>query len=188
MTLHKSGEPIEYVVTYLEMSQPPGYPYPPMSTGGPTSLLAADEPPVWYFLNLYDAVGQDYEWTDQHEMAPEDIRRILHDPNVTLFTLMRTGWPAGFFVLDARETGIVDIMYFGLVPEAMGQGLGRFLIETAIHTAWETPGTQKVTVNTNSLDHPRALPLYQRAGFVPVRRESKARILTRDWVGHDQGS
>ena len=29
-----------------------------------------------------------------------------------------------------------------------------------------------MTVNTNSLDHPRALPLYQKAGFVPVRRET----------------
>ena len=37
-----------------------------------------------------------------------------------------------------------------------------------------------VTVNTNSLDHPRALPLYQKAGFVPVRRETHRRVLSRD--------
>ena len=46
------------------------------------------------------------------------------------------------------------------------------------------PGTgrapRRVTVNTNSLDHPRALPLYQKAGFVPVRRETRSRVLTRD--------
>ena len=39
--------------------------------------------------------------------------------------------------------------------------------------AWDRPGTARVTVNTNSLDHPRALPLYQKAGFVPVRRETR---------------
>ena len=46
--------------------------------------------------------------------------------------------------------------------------------------AWDRPGAARVTVNTNSLDHPRALPLYQKAGFVPVRRETRSRVLTRD--------
>ncbi len=35
------------------------------------------------------------------------------------------------------------------------------------------PGTSapaKVDVHTNRLDHPRALPLYQKMGFVPVGR------------------
>ena len=57
--------------------------------------------------------------------------------------------------------------------------LGRFLLGTAIHTAWEAPGTERVTVNTCTLDHPRALGLYQRMGFVPVRREERRRTLTR---------
>ena len=46
--------------------------------------------------------------------------------------------------------------------------------------AWDRPGTRRVTVNTNTLDHPRALPLYQKAGFAPVRRETRRRVLTRD--------
>jgi hypothetical protein len=29
------------------------------------------------------------------------------------------------------------------------------------------------------LDHPRALALYRRMGFIPVRREAKTRKLTR---------
>jgi GNAT superfamily N-acetyltransferase len=92
---------------------------------------------------------------------------------------MRQGWPAGFFLLDATEAGIVDLGYFGLVPQAVGLGLGRFLLGTAIHTAWEMPGTERVTVNTCTLDHPRALGLYQKMGFVPIRREERRRTLTR---------
>jgi len=185
MTQYKAGEEIEYVVTHLEMTERPAYPYPPMPIGAPTVLMAADTPPAWYFLNLYDAVGQEYEWTDQHLRTEAELEDFLHHDQVTLFTLLRAGWPAGFFVLDGRDAGALELSYFGLVPEVLGQGLGRFLVETAVHTAWELPGTQKLTVNTNSLDHPRALPLYQRAGFVPVRREPQTRILTRDWVGHD---
>ena len=81
-----------------------------------------------------------------------------------------------FFLLDTREAGCCDLGYFGLVPEAIGRGLGRFLLETAVHAAWDLPGVERLTVNTCSLDHPRALPLYQRAGFVPVRREERSRI------------
>ena len=44
---------------------------------------------------------------------------------------------------------------------------------------WDRAGVTKMTLNTNTLDHPRALALYQRMGFVPVRRENKRRKLTR---------
>jgi hypothetical protein len=38
--------------------------------------------------------------------------------------------------------------------------------------AW-THGIPKFKVNTCTLDHPRALPLYQRLGFVPYAREDR---------------
>ena len=89
-----------------------------------------------------------------------------------LYTLIRDGWPHGFFILDCRAPEVCDLAYLGLVPEAIGRGLGTFLLHTALHMAWDRPGTARVSVNTNTLDHPRALPLYQKAGFAPVRRET----------------
>lgn len=180
MTDLSAGDEVPYTVTFLEMATHPAYPFPPMPTGGPTVLLAADEPPVRYFLNMYDAVGAEYEWTDQHDKPVSEVRDFLMDPSVTMYTLMRVGWPAGFFILDGRVAGECDLAYFGLVPEAVGLGLGKYLLHTAILMGWELPGVTKMTVNTNSLDHPRALPLYQKAGFAPVRREEHTRILTRD--------
>lgn len=184
MTGLKAGEEKPYAVTFLEMDARPVYPYPSMPLGAPTVLMAADAPPVWYFLSLYDAVGAEYEWTDQHAKSREVVADFLHDPAVTLYSLIQDGWPAGFFVLDGRVAGECDLAYFGLVPEAVGKGLGRFLIQTAVLTGWDMPGVEKLKVNTNSLDHPRALPLYQKAGFSPVRREEHSRVLTRDWL-HD---
>jgi GNAT superfamily N-acetyltransferase len=178
--IHRAGERVEYVVTHLEMDARPAYPRPHLPPGPVSALVAAEAPPVWYFLALYDAVGAEYEWTDQHERSREELAAFLADPEVVLYTFMRAGWPHGFFLLDGRERGICDLGYFGLVPEATGRGLGRFLVQTAVHMAWDRPGVARVTVNTNSLDHPRALPLYQQAGFVPVRRETRARVLTRD--------
>ncbi|MDD9922100.1 MAG: hypothetical protein OXQ92_07465, partial [Boseongicola sp.] len=85
-----------------------------------------------------------------------------------------------FFLLEDAEDGTVDLAYFGMVPEAIGKGLGAWLLKTAILTAWDRPNTQRLTVNTCTLDHPRALATYQKHGFQPVGREDKTRILTRD--------
>lgn len=177
---HKAGEEVECVVTYLAMEERPGFPHPRLPLGPAAALLASEAPPAWYFLSLYDAVGSELEWTDQHERPRSELEAYLRDGNVVLYTFLRAGWPHGFFLLDGREPGVCDIAYFGLVPEALGKGLGTFLLEAAVHTAWDRPGIARVTVNTNSLDHPRALPLYQKAGFVPERREIRRRVLTRD--------
>jgi GNAT superfamily N-acetyltransferase len=178
----RAGEQIDYVVTFLEMTARPAFPRPHLPPGPVAALIAAEAPPLWYFFALYDAVGRDHEWRDQHERPVGEVEAWLQHPAVVLYSLMRGGWPHGFFVLDAREAEVCDLAYFGLVPQATGKGLGTFLLQTAVHMAWDRPGTGRVTVNTNSLDHPRALKLYQRVGFEPVRRETRSRVLSRDHV------
>lgn len=88
---------------------------------------------------------------------------------------MLQGWTAGFFMLDWREPGRAELAYFGLAPEARGRRLGSWLLRTAILTGWDRKGVERMTVHTNTLDGPRALPLYQRMGFVPIRREEARR-------------
>lgn len=178
--MHRAGERVDYVVTHLEMTARPTSPAPHLPTGPVSALVAADAPPAWYYFCLYDAVGRDYEWTDMHQRPDGEVAAWLTHPQVVLYTLMRAGWPNGFFVLDARERGVCDLAVFGLVPQAVGSGLGSFLLQTAVHMAWDRPAVARITVNTCSLDHPRALPLYQKAGFSPVRRETRSRVLTRD--------
>lgn len=178
--MHLAGGTIEVVVTHLEMTDRPSFPRPHLPAGPVSALIGAERPPLWYFLGLYDAVGSDYDWTDMHNEDHTVVEAFLHDPSVGLYTFMRDGWPHGFFVLDSRTAGVCDLCYLGLVPEAIGRGLGRFLLQTAVHMAWDRPGTERVSVSTNTLDHPRALPLYQKTGFSPVRREVVQRVLRRD--------
>lgn len=179
MTRLQPGDTVDYTVTYLEMTERPTYPRPHLPAGHPAALLKAEAPPAWYFLSLYDAVGRDYLWEDMHEESEEDLAAWLADTDTSLFTLMQDGWPHGFFLLDHRTPSICDLAYFGLVPQAVGRGYGRYLLESAVHTGWDLPGVEKMTVNTNTLDHPRALGLYQRVGFAPVRRVDTSRTVTR---------
>lgn len=178
MTRHAAGSEVAYTITHLEMTARPSWGYPPLPATSAAALLKADTPPVWYFLSLYDAVGREYAWEDMHALPETEVADQLG--RSTLYTVLEHGWPQGFFLLEPMDNGRVDLAYFGMVPQAIGQGLGGWLLKTAILTAWDVPGTQKLTVCTCTLDHPRALALYQKNGFQPTRREDKTRILARD--------
>jgi GNAT superfamily N-acetyltransferase len=169
-----SGAQVSYTVTYLEARARPERARPHAPLVGGMALHRAVKPPVHFFRYLYDVVGRDYEWTDMHAVSDEEIARFVQDARVSLWVMNLTGWPAGFILLDYREPHACDIAYFGMAPEAIGRGLGDWLLGTGVHMAWDE-GVSRMTVNTCTLDHPRALGAYQRWGFSPVRREERTR-------------
>src|SRR5690606_4228004 len=83
------------------------------------------------------------------------------------------GSPAGFVELDRRREPVIDLALFGIMPGFVGRGFGTFLLGWAVDQAWSYR-PERLSVNTCSLDDPRALRLYQRAGFVPVRQLRKS--------------
>lgn len=178
MTIIPEGTEVDYTVTWLRMDACPSYDWPHLPSGPPATLLHAEHPPRWWFLTLYEAVGRDYAWEDAQHEEPEQLQAYLDDGK-HMYTLMRSGVPQGFFLLWLKDDQTTDLTYFGLVREAIGQGLGTYLLRTAILTAWQRPGLRALTVNTCTLDHPRALAHYQKNGFIPERRESFSRTLHR---------
>lgn len=161
---------IDCIVTFLEMTARPKGPFARLPMNAPVSLIRAVAPPLRWFFHLYDGVGEHHAWTDRHHEDPAKVLAFLHDPNVSLFSLMHDGWPGGFFMLDHRKPGVCDLAYFGVAPQLLGRGYGKWLLGEAIQTGWDREGTTRMSVNTCTLDHARALPLYQRMGFSPVRR------------------
>jgi GNAT superfamily N-acetyltransferase len=84
------------------------------------------------------------------------------------------GVPAGFVELDRRREDEVEIAYFGLLPEFIGRGLGRYLLAWSIDKAFALAPegiSHRLWVHTCNHDHPEALALYQRAGFDVYRQE-----------------
>jgi GNAT superfamily N-acetyltransferase len=114
-------------------------------------------------------------------LSEKEISNLIKDFDVHLFTLLLDGWTAGFFILDNRNDFICDLAYFGLVPEAIGKGLGSYLLRMAVKKAWEFNRIKKLTVNTNTLDHPIALSLYKKVGFKLIRSVEETRILSKPW-------
>ena len=163
---------LQCTITFLEMTERPVLPtiHPPQDAK--VALLRAEKPTLAFYRFLYGRVGEEWLWWERRIVPDEELAADIQDDKVEVYVLYSAGVPAGFTEIDRREEGIVDLAYFGLMPEFIGRGLGPYFLNAAIDIAWSSE-PERVTVNTNTLDHPRALPLYQRLGFVPVRRETR---------------
>jgi len=127
-------------------------------------------PPELY-RQLYAEVGREYHWVDRLEWTDEDIRRHLETPGLEFWILNVTGRTAGYFELWRCDDGAIQVGYFGLLPHAVGQGLGKFLLTRAVERAWDL-GATRVWLHTSSLDHPSALPNYLARGFSIWKQET----------------
>lgn len=124
---------------------------------------------------LYVAVGRHWHWTDRLAWAEPAWQAHLARAGVETWVAWTEGTPAGYYELEARPGGDVEILYFGLLPAFIGRGWGGHLLTHAVRRAWAR-GAGRVTLNTCSLDHPAALAAYQARGFVIERVEEYARI------------
>lgn len=168
----KPPEPIPVTVTYLEMREPPPLPaVPPPAVRH--ALFRAQHPPVHFYRYLYDTIGRQWHWVDRRRLSDDALAKIIQDEQVEIYVLYVEGVPAGYAELDFRSLpAVADLAYFGLVPDFIGRGFGRWLLAWSIEEMWMREA-RRVTVNTCTLDHPSALPLYQRMGFQPYdRRET----------------
>ena len=150
-------------VTYLEMTSPDQRRAPP-DWAEPATIVRAERPTISFYRYLYNTVGADWDWYERRRLSDEALAAIVHDDAVEVFVLHVRGVPAGYVELDRRVEGEVEIAYFGLVPDYIGRGLGPCLLGWALERAWSYDPS-RVWLHTCSLDHPKALSVYRRAGL-----------------------
>ena len=156
---------IAAVVTYLEMHAPP--PSRPV-TRQDWSMASLRGDPARYRA-LFRRVGEPWLWFSRLIMDDAVLRSIIDHPRVQTYAMQENGLDIGLLELDFREPHMCELSFFGLVPEAIGCGWGRILMNEAIRRAWEQP-ISRLWVHTCSLDHPGALQFYIRSGFRPYKR------------------
>lgn len=169
-TQAKSGKKkiITARVTHLESTA-----LPTTSTAQPSrprlALLEASDMPVQFYRYLFEQVGKKQNWYSRRVMSDDKLVQIIHAPSTHIHVLYGDGSPAGYFELDASKLPEqVEIVFFGLTPDFQGMGLGKWFLSAAIANAWAL-NPEKLILQTNTLDHPAALQLYQKHGFSPVR-------------------
>ena len=159
--------------SYLQMFARPERVVPPPRGG--LAVVHARKPTVSYYRFLYDAVGRDYDWTSRKKLSDAELAALLNDPRLEVHVLMAEGVPAGLAELDRRVEGEIELVQFGLMPEFIGQGLGRYFLRWAIDRAWDY-GPRRFWLHTDTEDHPAALAppfggegwLFRRVGPRPA--------------------
>lgn len=157
------------VVTFLEMAAPP--PLREAPGPGPLTVARWAAPPLDAYRALFRAVGQEWMWVSRLLMPDDKLRAALDDPAVEVYALLgQDGRQRGLIELDFRSPGECELVYFGVVPEAIGTGAGRLMMQEATRQAWRRP-IRRFWVHTCTFDHPGAVAFYIRSGFRPYARQ-----------------
>ncbi|HEX2019976.1 MAG TPA: GNAT family N-acetyltransferase [Aurantimonas sp.] len=151
-------------VTSLQMSERPQQSITPPAFAQPLVVEEVPAIPLERYRALYRAVGEPHHWTSR--LLPDaELRREIHRPAIRIFVASTAERSAGWFEIETRPAiGESRIVHFGVMPEFRGRGLADFLLSQAIQAAF-CEGVSCVSIETNTLDHPAALPLYLKHGF-----------------------
>jgi|TARA_B100001093_G_scaffold14063_1_gene12959 GNAT superfamily N-acetyltransferase len=157
-------------VTHLEM-MPPFLPATP-DAGWPDGISFTREMDISVaaYRALYDQVGRQWHWVNRRMLTDRQLSAIIHHPATEIFTLKNRDRAIGFVELNFKLFPQVEIVFVGLIKDAIGRGLGSAMLERVIDYIY-TRAPSRIIIQTCTLDHPSALPLYQRRGFTPVGRK-----------------
>lgn len=155
------------VVTTLEMrAKPRPRPLP----ASPLRLVRWAAPPPERYRALFRRVGAPWLWYSRLALDDAALIAATHRAQTQVHAVVdRAGIEVGLLELSHPVPDGCTLDYFGLVPELTGQGHGGWLMALAMQLAWR-PGVAVVSVNTCTLDHPRALGFYRAQGFEAVAR------------------
>ncbi|NOU52208.1 GNAT family N-acetyltransferase [Pseudoalteromonas sp. JBTF-M23] len=148
---------------YLEMRSKEAF--KPAVQSPDLSIVEVELPQPQFNRFLYTFVGKTWQWTDKALWSEQQWQNHIDTNNIRTWVAYVRGAIAGYYELSKQQNGDVELMYFGLTPTFIGKGLGGALLSHAINSAWSIESTKRVWVHTCDLDHPSALPNYQKRGF-----------------------
>ncbi len=155
------------IATYLEMKAVPQRELKPLASD--LALNPVGAMPVADYRSHFREVGQNLLWFSRLFMTDEKLRSTLDNPANASFVFQRGTEMLGLLELNFEDTANCELAFFGLVPSAVGHGLGRMLMDEAIRRAFAKP-IGRLWLHTCTLDHPAALSFYLRSGFTPYAR------------------
>jgi len=161
---------LEDTITYLEMLERPSGRRVPAPLDK-LALMRAEGCTVSFYRYLYNTVGEPWLWFERRIIDDAEVAAQIHRPAIEIFALYVRGVPAGFFELDTAAARETKLCYFGLIPDFIGRRLGPYLLQAAIDRAWSRP-IDRFWLHTSTFDHPKALRVYQQAGFVVYARRT----------------
>ncbi|MFE9810247.1 GNAT family N-acetyltransferase [Streptomyces sp. NPDC005227] len=145
---------------------------PAIAPDGDVRIVRAEVPSPEFSRFLYASVGGDIRWTDRLSWTYAQWQEVLDKPGAETWVAYDRGTPAGYVELGTQDDGVVEIVYFGLIPAFRGRRIGGHLLSYGTARAWDLaerrPGaaeTKRVWLHTCSKDGEHAMDNYLRRGF-----------------------
>jgi GNAT superfamily N-acetyltransferase len=160
---------VDVVRTYLELRSPEHLRRAPLEDPR-VRFVRREGIAVSNYRRLYREVGARWHWHDRNAWSDEQVAEHLARPAITVWECMVGEETAGFFELERRDDGSVEISYFGLLASFIGRGIGKTMLTRAADEAWAL-GAARVWLHTCTLDSPNALPNYKARGFREFKQE-----------------
>ena len=162
---------VEVTRTFLEMRDPSQLARKALPTAD-ARIVRLSPCTVGQYRELYRRVGEAWHWRDRLALSDERLAEQLAKANVSVWELRVGNALGGYFELESQDAGAIEIVFFGLTPEFIGQGFGAALLTRAVDEAFAL-GASRVWLHTCTLDSPHALPNYKARGFTETGKVEK---------------
>lgn len=139
----------------------------------PQSNINSEE----YLQIYFDIGGRDWQWTERILLSKEKLNKKLNETFRKIYYFYSKDNLLGYFELDLSKEE-VEIVYFGLLPTAIGKGTGKAMMNSAFNII-KKHNRKKVMLHTCSADSPQAVHFYKKMGFEVYKTiyEEQARII-----------
>ncbi len=130
--------------------------------------------PTDFQLNkfMYKQIGKKHRWIDRLNWTDKKWINYVNDKNVETHILKENKELIGYFELIKYENEKeIEIAYFGILENYIGNNYGGFLLSSAIKECFNN-NISRAWVHTCSLDHRNALKNYQSRGMKIFREET----------------
>ena len=136
------------------------------------ALMRAEHCTVSFYRYLYDTVGEPWLWFERRLMERRALARTGGAARRSRSSVLYVrGVPAGYLRAGVpRRRAKPSYAISGCVPDFIGRRLGLCLLQAAIDSAWSARPIERLWLHTSTFDHPKALRVYQQAGFVAYAR------------------
>jgi len=141
-------------------------------------------PNVEEYLTLYRKVGEKWGWSGRLLCSGNELKNRLHSSTNEVWKFYVESKIGGFFEIDYSIPGKTEIVYMGLLPEYIGKGYGKSLLDSAVAIAGRNG--QSVWLHTCEYDHPKALDAYLKAGFEVVSESVDLEYYPIDFIEKHQ--
>ena len=167
----------QVITTYVEMTSPQGF-LPKTFSNSALSVQKVEVPNPALNHFFFVHVGQPWRWTSRLSWDYSDWKAWLATEGVSTWVASTQGAPCGYIEFHEVDSA-VEIKFFGLLPQYVGQGLGGIFLSEALRIAWSF-APQRVWLHTCTLDHKYALKNYLARGFVVYDQEVEMEDIPED--------